>query len=102
MNINNNSAKGPERTNQSKISADLGRKGPARAEQTDSKQRVGSDKIVLSASAKALGAELAAPINETSSERADRVSRLRELALSGKLNTPERAAQSAERLLGGQ
>lgn len=102
MNINNHSAKGPERTNHSKISADLGRKGPARTEQANSKQAVGSDKIVLSASARALGAELTAPINESTSERAERVSQLRELALSGQLNTPERAAQSAERLLGGQ
>lgn len=102
MNINNHSAKGPERTNHSKISNDHGSKGVVRAEQTESKQRVGTDKIVLSAGAKAFGAELAARANESSSERAERISELRELALKGQLNTPERAARSAERILGGK
>lgn len=102
MNINNHSAKGPERANHAKLHQDLGKKGLARAEKNESK-RVETDKIDLSAGAKALSAELAAPpTQETSSERTERIAQLRELALGGKLNTPERAAISASRILSGE
>jgi len=102
MNINNHSAKGPERTSHAKPAHEAGKKGLARTEQSQAK-RVETDKIELSAGAKALGAELSAPpTQETSVERAERIAQLRELALGGKLNTPERAAQSAERILSGE
>ena len=102
MNINNHSAKGPERTNHANLSHEVSKKGPARSKSAESTSRSASDKIVISDRAKALGAELAARPGESTDQRAQRVTQLRELALSGKLNTPERAAESADRILGGR
>ncbi len=107
MNIIHQSSQGPERSNNSKVTKDFGLKRGDRAQQAaqdpaSSSQRVGQDKIVLSAGAQAFGDNQVGLAAETPIERAERIEHLKRLAVSSNLNTVERAKLSAERLLGGE
>lgn len=126
MNISHQSPQGPDRPNPSR---DLGKEGRkriseggkqvdrareasareaadqverVRTSRTTSEQRISADRIELSASALSFEGEQVESTRETAAERAERVAELKELALNGKLNTPERAQESAAKILGGE
>ena len=67
-----------------------------RSARDNTQQRISTDRIDLSATARSFGGE------QTAAQRAERVAELKELALNGKLNTPERAEESAAKILGGE
>jgi anti-sigma28 factor (negative regulator of flagellin synthesis) len=122
MNISHQSPQGPDRPNSPR---DLGREGRkrineggkqvdrareasareaadqverVRSSRTNAQKRISTDRIDLSATARSFGGEQV----ETAAQRAERVEELKQLSLRGKLNTPERAEESAAKILGSE
>ena len=62
-------------------------------------ERISNDLIELSPSAQNFDVDRAGLTRESATERAERIAELKQLALEGKLNTPERAEKSAAQIL---